>query len=622
MEKFTDFNQAAESLLGLEQESLGQEANVIAMVKSYADDGKAFEAFILAVYCLQKKFVSELIPLTEQIASYKRVKQHYRAEEYNELIEQYKKDGNTDGLYEAALIQFLVFPSKQGTWRMLNMSEAATADVNDEQHAFLQKISHFCSKIENWHKRVFESIIDPLASPITKFELKCIDYFARILSEADQKNELLSAYWCYSYLENHEASEVLLHHLGNHQITDIDGQFDACFRWPLIPVEQIKSKYITAFKLRNDVKKQKEWEHFVKLSFSDKGIVSLLPFILCSKSRGDIEMEAFALWFAIKRDSSFGLIKRMSEITGFTVSLQFLKLPLEGRGNWVNNRHSDLRKMVHQEKMEHSLVMSVKNVYTVRPFEPQTLHGLMKITSLSRDEEAEIMLRCSIERITMEGTLMKLLGYAVSNKSGIAVEIIINRMFMLGFYDAVVETVVFQSRFMSQNKLTEIKLLNHILYLYGKFVSMSDFRIDSLRIARMNLQKFDAGMAKTYHLINQEMLDDERSAFNLLQRRKYQMVVDLLKVEKSYSLVILEIIMKAAILSRKTANVILAYNRLKEADQGRASYYNLEAEQYFVKHNKDAFKRVSATPRGLVSKVWEWPAVLENPADKMASKNR
>lgn len=410
-------------------------------------------------------------------------------------------------------------------------------------------------------------------------------------------------YRFYSYLDQPQVVRTLLK-----CVSDIQILFTGESLWPHLPVGYLEIKY------QKILKAMKKGENPAGILEENK-IASLVPLCLYSMDRGNIEIEVYALWYAMKQSESMAIFERMLEITGFEIPSDFQKMKLSDRGPWMTERLQKCRQAFDSNKfkLNETNTQKAKDLFSIKPFSIDVLRNLLKIDSISKDPEIKKMLELSIGKISIPVILGKVLSYSITFGNEYGIKLVLARLANLDYYSTILFSVEKILPYIEESDNESLRLISEVLDFYSKHVPNDKFDADRL----VSLKQYSTT------LVDRLFSEEEQSEIlqivdikKLLEKKQYQKVFTVIEGIKNPSSNLLELVLKSAIKSGISTHVVRAYGILARKDGTRASFYNFQVEYYFLMCNGK--KTTKTTGGNLVSKVWEAPVFLENPANMQA----
>lgn len=521
--------------------------------------------------------------------------------------------------YEELICLYFIAPSSFETQKSLVFSSLYLKNQSEKNNDLIKKIMEFSSTLTGPNSSfwaIFYSACNSY-SDLDIGDTTIVNFLSKKMIELGKQKMLVCFYWYYTYLGESNISEAIFTTLVDNLGDDFDFQmpFNEEFQWGVYSIESIKGKY----KRINDVMNWRDKNK--KLSVADlleeNKLGSLIPLALYAKELGDPEVEIYALWYAARQSKSIKLLNRISEISGYQIPHEFESTHIDQRANWLRNRLGECIHVSSSKKLSLKHIESVKKLYAIRPFTLEVLSALLRANVLANDSDIEKMLQYSIGKINSPVILGKILSYAITAKSHYGLRLVIGRMILLGHYDGILFSLKKVQQYLNISDIEQYKLVRETINSYEEFIPKEE--INRQRFNELNEQyaQYENNAIILFNSLQKEQLFLQNEVVELLNQKNYKQLFNYLKQKDVSSPVILELVLKAALVNRNGKYVILSYNRLVEENSAYASFYNLEVEPYFLQ------QKISRETRrigmgNLVSRVWGRPAVLENPVNKQA----
>lgn len=627
MEKFKNFPEAIQALFGIDIKTIDETTATTTLSNSLSKNSK-FETFLLAtlfIKCEKIKLNNDFWLMIEKVTDCKivntkiffkinRLLKSLTSQKTDEaLIEEILQNRELlFGSYESIIILYTVLPNKIAKL-CLSLFELHKEGLIIDRGDIIRQIIGFHSRFidDSLIWRCFYFVCNTRSDNKIS-ELKLIQSFVKKLIETDQVKMLLCFYWYYMYLGEKSICEIIFTNLFDTYQEKISFEMPFAsngFFWGGYTFDALRAKYDKIVRAMNG----EELKDTLSDMLIENQLQSLIPLCLYAKEVGNIEVESFVLWYAMKKSKSPRLIQRMAEISGYRAPVEFLGTPLDQKPKWLTNRLHDCRKAFNGDCLPYS--DSVKKVYSIRPFATEVLRALLKINTKSNDLEIERMLYYSINKLSAPIALGKILFDAIISKNLYGLKLILTRMIFLSCYDTILNSVDILRRSIKPFDVERLSLVREVLDFYKELVPKDE----------MNTQRFNFLDKKYMHLQNKtknilgslekEELLEAKEALELLRQRNYKKLLQQFNNKTLLSLRFLEIVLKAALAEKNSKYVILAYNQLVEKNSVLASFYNSDIEPYLLERRIS--RETSKIGMGnLVSTVWGRPVVLENPVDK------
>lgn len=622
MEKLRhDFPNVLQRLFGVDFRTMNED-QIIEMAKKWLEQGARFEAFLLATKAFRFKYnedrldlMSKTVGFTLDINTIRKIKEV----PFKDILFEILKDKNSSFLnFETVIIKCIVHQGNFLTLLLLIMYEWKTIDKTSERCKFVQKMIDVYGDWVSIKLKIFD-LFHEACNLLASKKLSnptLIIHLSQKLIERGEWRMLLRFYEYYSYLGESKIYEPIFQVLLESNIPEVEFERPFAnskdFFWsnPVFTFDVLVTRYERLLKTKNG-------REAISDLLPENSIGSLIPFCICAKEAGDVELEAAILWYALRKSSSSGLLDRMSEISGFKAPDEFLKTGLENRANWLSNRLMESMKAFESDK-PHLYIHSVKQAYTVQPFKSEVLRVLFKLDGLSQDSEIEKMLLYSIGKMTSCVVLGRLLSYAVTAKSQYGLRLVLRRLILLGHYDTILFALEQAQKFLKQNDLEQGILVAETIDSYEEFIPKNKVhtkKLEQLKKWHSQYQQQNIDGALFSSNEKNRMLQ-EKEAFDLLGKKEYNKLFKQFEQGKISSPVILELMLRSALARRNEKDVVLVYKELVQVDSAFASFYNLEVAPYFLRQ-KISWELKNIGTSNLVSNVWGRPAVLEHPVNKL-----
>lgn len=467
MEKFLNFTAAVEKLLGFDPQIMSK-SKLIETINRLRSKNMDFEALLMVVYGLNtepdENLLEYLTGLTgvkfdqNDLRLLKEKKHHYYQEELafavNNPIKTYELiiktlSAGVDKYCVPFLLIFKCFKTPNRDLILVN------------------KLQEFLSNLMHWPGYIQEAYLmfDNLSSSMRQ---KLLELIISILNELNENERIVTLYFYYEYLRDEYTITRILKYAVTNSLMNKEDSFDQYYSWSDRSLEELKSDY-------QEVRKSYEGPGD-KLSdiLRKKAYPRILMLCMYAKMQNDPEVEAAALWHAIKKQRSLSLETRMSEITGFALPTVLNTLGREQRGKWITNRLIECQNFYLHNNMKGR--DSAKLVYPLQPFSLVVLYSLCKIHKKYGDKEAYKMIQASIHQMKTYFLLKSFLTFALADHCKSTVELLLKRLEELKFQYAAASSAKEVLRQLSPKDVGKIDLVGRALSFYANHATQDELK--------------------------------------------------------------------------------------------------------------------------------------------------
>ena len=382
--------------------------------------------------------------------------------------------------------------------------------------------------------------------------------------------------------------------------------------WPWYEKEYLDEKWHKLVHPPKDQKKKDHLSNFLNVA----SLWSLVPLILKAQKYGDVEIISRLLWHINRKERSQKLASRFQEFNGgYDISQAYFNLPLEQKGLWLNNQLTECRTM---QKAKHNLsgkqVKSIKSLYAIRPFDTIVLATMFRAELLTGDIELSNMYRYSVDRIKSHVTLGSLLIEAIRLGNEMAARVVAYRICGLGYFNTLlfgIEYILGEiGNIAIQTRNTSLAIVGVMLELFQKVTFSTNQRyLLALDHYNRSQQRFKA--PKLASMKPPTVTREEGIVLKLFKAEQFASLIKSVSEDET-SVTILEILLQTVLKGSSPHKVVECYSRLARVDQRIAASYNSEVEFHFRIVN---MKKRESKSGGLISSVWNYPAMMENPVN-------
>lgn len=453
---------------------------------------------------------------------------------------------------------------------------------------------------------------------------RCLLYLTEKLRLIKADEVLLSLYWYYSYLGYEEIVNIVFEALLKNEVAEEYFRLSSfkLFHWPDLPLESIKNQYEALVSI------QLETHPNSKLKFSEilfkKKFHTLIPLCLYAKSNGNLELESVILWRAIRKDEFGNLFDRLEEVNGYPINQRTRINFLFEKTPWVRESLLICDRCVLGQELTEGNIQRCKDLFTLNPQNNTTLKGLLGIHKYNSDNEVLEMLKHSISRKIGNSSLSDLSLTALRLRSSEGLKIISGRMSELSYKNTKPElilniiTKVYEKAVAKKNRKEEQILFTlEALYFYYHFtekIRRDDVAYKSMRANCIKLKKSRVDPPVFKNTAQQNVI----TAKSMFSNNSYRKLISWFYSEKNLSVEVLEIVLKACLKEGLGIPILEVYRELVNKNASYARIYNIEVEPFIRFANIKSKHKIIQSSGNFVSRVWEIPAILENPVDRSA----
>lgn len=581
-----------QSLLGLDVTALDNQARKDLIRRSIAE-GRRAEAFILASSTYGRGTVPEFLAIGEMIAGCS-----------------IRDLGNENALYVAnyqdAISRIFMSPLSTLGAMIVLISPMNEGAMTDDQKEFLRALSklHFTSGLFD------NSIVSSVAfqycnsfkeDPNHHLTLQCL-----IKTLIKYKNlKLVSAfYWYFLYIGYTSiAQTIFLTFKKEERVEALAMPFTGDVIWFQEGKAKRDGRYL----------KLKTAYESAQVSIGYNSIATLIPMCLYALEKEDIVIESFALCWALVRSDSQALFQRMEEISGRSAPLRFKQITEEvHRKNWIAFRLNLCGEVAKGKQVSKGAIKAAKEMYPLSPFDGRVIRCLVTASVMHCDDEIVEMLRLNISRTVSANTLGSLLAYAITEKSTVVVQIVLRKIYVLGFASTILKSI--------EKALARVAIVDGGMYK----VVVEALAFYKLTVSKENhnenrylgiITKLNSGsliFQALHKITDQDLLDEERTAIAYASNNDYKGLYQYVQSDHLESATILEVVLKVAIKFGHADRVVETYKSLCILDAAVAAFYSIRVAPFF-KGQRNIPKEYFSSG---VSSVWSNPTTLDFPIDK------
>ncbi len=455
--------------------------------------------------------------------------------------------------------------------------------------------------------RCFHSVVENIPSP--SYRLPLLNMLIGMILRVDEKGKcIIALYRYYSYVNEYEIVDML-----STFITSLGIDYTQDFYWPWCDNDLIKERYLKIVAAKKDSSERRSdvLDH-LSTNLENSPASSLIPLVLYSRKMNDIENESWVMRFVWKKLSTPGIISRLSELCGFTLPKEALSLKHEARGPWFTRRINEAHAIsTGQKAVTRESILSVKKAYTIQPFNPSIINGLIAVSAKNNDQDIGKMLNTSINGISSYIFLGKALIHSIQVGSQSAVFILLKRLASLKIYETILFAVESINFYSARNNLNSMKSIRICLDFYNQITpkhEKNNFRATKLRENYYGIDYDKEAFSRI-----KITFDNEQKTVELYDRKSYDELFEILS-KKNFSVETVKVVLKAAIDLKSPMRILEAYEILVGLDPMAASFYNSEVEPFIIIRNK--YSKPTWSSRGLVSSIWGVPANFSEPIDR------
>ncbi len=567
----------------------------------------------------------------------------YLSEKYDEkvflnmLSRSYSKNNLFDNwlvLYKKVISCYIKYPNKKFTFILI----AATFALS-KKHTLIN--DHRLDVIKNLFQYLFlsgkdlEIKVASFFQAISKInfldDIKKESYLEIALKEIilnsfeyDLKNLLVALTAFYSYCGNNELVNIFFDIFKNKNF-DFEANYKKLLDfnlWPWYSKDNFEEKCKLLFD--NEIIKPKSNNRSDFLS--DASAFYLVPLIIYAQRKNNYEVVSQLLWHLSKKEGQNKLAKRFQELNGgFLINPSILTIDVKHRGSWLNNKLSWCKYLKYRQDVvfTEKEIQTLKELYTIRPFDPLVLSVMFAMENQTKDLELFRMFSFSIEKLQSHSLLGYLLIESINTTNQNSTRILLSRLNNLGFFNSIlfsVEKVLQEIYGVSRKKINDkLSLVEYTLDFFGEVFYSENIRYNkACELYKKIKSQFKIPILK---LEKPSVLTEKESKiFSLFINGEFSEILKLSCDPSNIFLV--EIFLKIYLKKAMSFKVVTYYKMLSLLNKEIAILYNAEAELHFKIYNQTKVK--SDYIYIASSNLWGLPAVLENPVDfktKIFSEN-
>lgn len=464
-----------------------------------------------------------------------------------------------------------------------------------------EKLSFLCG--------CFHSIVEDWPDHPQKVPVLNLLIEAMVMTDNEKNEALLSLYWYYSYLCEHQIVDVL-----SVFITSLNIDHAQSFSWPWFSMEEIKNRYEMITATKSLMTDRSDEIDRITAKIERYKVRTLVPVILYARGLGDVENESWLLRFVWKKLNTEGIASRLSEVCGYDVPTEIKMIDPETRGGWITNRLKVCTKVLSplNTQITEEDIWSIKKIYTVQPFNSVVIRALIVISVNEEEPDIPKMLEHSMNGVVSYISLGLLLTDALGAGSQVATSIILQRIAKLKNYETILHALDKIDFHVLRKNRNSRKSICMCLDFYDEITPKRDrneHRAFTLR------DKYDGVMYdRNLYLKMQNSWNEEEETSRLYDRNEYDALMKLLSKSTTISIKTLKIILKAAIELKSPTRIIEAYELMASIDPSTASFYNADVEPFIIVRNK--YAKPTWSSNSLVSTMWGMPEKFLGPIDR------
>jgi len=613
MQNSTHFTEKAESFLGISIQNK-ETSLTIKRIESYLKDDMPLKALILATANLDidnwspeiAKYVSEItnVNLTHDEAN------RIKWADSDIFIQSYLNNQNEVQLYHNAIKLFVIRPCSDTLTAMFLLHQATSKEKKQLVHELL----FFYKSIPQGGKmfyKAFRILADLCKDRTRELSLKLV---SQKLIDVKSEKILLSLYWYYSYLEENQITDIIFEVLSDNGFSDDFFSLSSfeMFSWPDFPLENIKNNY-------NSLRK-KDKNYSKNISELNRKIQSLIPICLYAKSLNDPETESFILWNAFEKINSPVILSRLSELSGYEIPSEVFENSTESTIKAVQNNLAECKLMEFSRKYPDDKAEMIKKMYVLQPFNQSLLTVLMNLYIYNSDTEALKMFENSVSRITYESTILALIRSCLTQKFEQGLDLIITRLkFMMAnskFDLGQSKSLFIGIRARAERiSLRDSDLVLKALYIYKNYATVTHETRDEEFEIQSKCYKFKSVLHQKEYKPDKRndcviKLNAEKEGMKLLK------LYD--KNSKSFSVDELEILLSVSLKMGLGDYVLRVYGEIAKRDKNRVVAYSILVAPFVGMANRNVREKIVRGTGNLSSRIWQIPAILENPVNREA----
>ncbi len=293
---------------------------------------------------------------------------------------------------------------------------------------------------------------------------------------------------------------------------------------------------------------------------------------------------------------------------------------------WVEKRTKLLDgkdKHNHLAPLSRIELAYIRDLYPIIPFSPRLLKYVFRAEKQTGNIEYRKMYQFILAHIRTPKQLSLALSSAVSCKNFNALSYVLERIANLSLWDVFAETLIFRMQKVARLSdmlpewVTALQMMLQVFYQYADRSAQQRLQ-QRVSVAAINGH---GSIAETFkRLVETRSKSRVPRTLSIKSVGGYEHVASRLanqkeRFETSELVDILRFLMEHP--KKDSYLIVTAYQKLAALDPSLASYYNPDVEFHIVKMNRNA-KEDSRISYGMTSRVWQIPAILENPINRTA----
>ncbi|MFA6392690.1 MAG: hypothetical protein WCW54_01210 [Candidatus Paceibacterota bacterium] len=610
MKKATNFTEQVEKFLDLNLHDM-EVPLVINQIKKYLEQEENSKALLLAVASLDADDWSDEI--AEIISGITNVNLNYeeamktRWNKSNEFISDFLKNQDYLSLYKNVIMLLVIRPLGVQTVTALFLYQAN----NLEKNKLIDELFNFYTKVHNVDELFFKSfriISDLNKGNIQESSLRLI---ANKLAEIKSEIILISLYWYHSYLKDNDITSIIFEVIPELKLSKKSFSLSTFekFSWPDFPLEFIKKNYEKLHIPGKNYQKRRE--------LFARGIQSLIPICLYAKSQHDVATESLILWNIFQKSNSVVFLDRLSELTGQLIPLELVTKTPEERERIINDGITFCDKKELDPNITFKDISEIKKLYTIQPFNHNILSTLLNAYTRKFDGEALDLFKFSVSKIMHCSSILYIIKTCILLKSDEGMNLVMNRLnflntkFTLNQSISLFEIIRGRAKFMTR---MDANLILQIINIYKNHAEQNPE-------TRMELKEI---ISKCYRLrssiprVNEESDKTNDFAITLYKNNEITRLLNMYDNKKPLSIDSLELILKMTLDEGLGNYVLQVYSAIVKKDPRRAMPYSIEVEPFVRMANRNLKSKIILGTSNLNSRIWQIPAILENPINRSA----
>lgn len=610
MEKITNFTEQVGEFLNLDLHNM-EVSSIIKQIKQCLTQKEDTQALLLAMAildiddwsCEVAKIISKITNVDLNFEEAIKV----RWNNSNDFISDFLKNKDSSSLYKNAIMLFAVRPLGVQTVTALFLCQAN----NLEKDQLVDELIDFYAKVNNADELLFKSfrIISDFGE--NNFQESSLRLISNKLAEVKSEKILISLYWYYSYLKDERTTNIIFESLSRLKLNKKSFSLSSFenFSWPDFPFEFIKNNY--------EKTKTSEGGYKQRKNLWTRNVQSLIPICLYAKSQHDIATESFILWNIFQKSNSVVFLNRLSELIGQSIPLELLTKTPKEIEEFLNDGIVFCDKKELDPNITFKDINKIKKLYIIQPFNHNILSALLNAYTKKLDGEALDLFKFSVSKIMQCSSILYIIKTCIFLKSDEGMSLVMNRLNFLNTKFnwnqsiSLFEIIRGRAKFMTR---MDTNLILQTINIYKNHAEQNPE-------TRMELREI---ISKCYRLrssvprVNEGSDKTNDFAITLYKNNEITRLLNMYDNKKPLSIDSLELILKMTLDEGFGNYVLRVYSAIVKKDPRRAMPYSIEVEPFIRMANRNLKNKIILGTGNLNSRIWQIPAILENPINRSA----